>query len=192
MCHTHQWMLALQWCHGVSNHRHLDCLLNHLFRCRWEKTSKLHVTGLCEGNLPVTGGFPLQRASKVGNVSIWWCHHGLSLAHLTGPCGTKMSSKMSCQPIAWRDFFISHSQLVNYPYKKWWEIFHQKSWRTKKSPFSTNQWSLGGHETSPFSTNPWSLCDLLKKNPCRHAVRECVDYCSEVPFYGVNPHNTKP
>ena len=23
----------------------------------------------------VTGGFPLQRASKAENVSIWWCHH---------------------------------------------------------------------------------------------------------------------
>ena len=40
---------ALQWCHkecnGISNHQHLDCLLNHLFRHR----SKLQVTGLCEG-----------------------------------------------------------------------------------------------------------------------------------------------
>ena len=28
------------------------------------KTSKLHVTGLCEGNSPVTGEFPAQRAIK--------------------------------------------------------------------------------------------------------------------------------
>ena len=46
---------SLQWCHnehdGVSNHWHLDCLLNCLFRCRSKKTSKLPVTGL------------------------WWCHH---------------------------------------------------------------------------------------------------------------------
>ena len=68
---------TLQWRHnehdGVSNHRRLDCLLNRLFRCRSKKTSKLSITGLCEGNLPVTGGFPSQRASNI-NVSISWCH----------------------------------------------------------------------------------------------------------------------
>ena len=30
---------------------------------------------LCEGNSPVTGEFPAQRASNVENVSIWWRHH---------------------------------------------------------------------------------------------------------------------
>ena len=53
---------TLQWRHyerdGVSNHRRLDCLLNRLFRCRSKKTSKPRVTGLCEGNSPVTGEFP--------------------------------------------------------------------------------------------------------------------------------------
>ena len=38
---------------GVSNHWSLDCLLNRFVR-RWsKKTSKLRVTGLCEGNPPV-------------------------------------------------------------------------------------------------------------------------------------------
>ena len=36
------------------------CLLNRLFRRKWKK-SKLHVTGLCEGNSPATGEFPAQR-----------------------------------------------------------------------------------------------------------------------------------
>ena len=60
----------LQWryngCDGVSNHRRPDCVLHRLFRCRSEKTSKLRVTGLCEGNSPVTGEFPLQKASNAG------------------------------------------------------------------------------------------------------------------------------
>ena len=50
--------LILHWHHNqrdsVSNHRCLDCLLNRLFRRRSKKTSKLRVTGLCEGNSPVT------------------------------------------------------------------------------------------------------------------------------------------
>ena len=36
---------------GVSNHQPHDCLLNRLFRHRSKKTSKLRVTGLCEGIL---------------------------------------------------------------------------------------------------------------------------------------------
>ena len=40
-----------------------------------KKTSKLHVTGLYEGNPQVTGGFPSQRTSYAENVSIWWCYH---------------------------------------------------------------------------------------------------------------------
>ena len=40
------------------------------------KKSKLRVTGLCEGNSPVTGEFPAQRASNAENVSTWWRHLG--------------------------------------------------------------------------------------------------------------------
>ena len=49
------------------------CLLNRLFR--WKKTSKFRGTGLCEGNSPVTGEFPAQKANNAENVSIWWRHH---------------------------------------------------------------------------------------------------------------------
>ena len=67
------------WLHnerdGVSNHRRLDCLLNRSFRRRSKKTSKLRFTGHCEGNSPVTGEFPAQRASNAENVSIWWRHN---------------------------------------------------------------------------------------------------------------------
>ena len=56
------------------------CLLKRLFRHRSKKTPKLRVTGLCEGNSPVTGEFPAQRASNAENVSIWWHHHALNLS----------------------------------------------------------------------------------------------------------------
>ena len=72
---------TLRWHHnsrdGVSNHQPRECLLNRLFRRRPKKTSKLHVTGLCERNSPVGGEFPTQRPSYVENVSIWWRHHEL-------------------------------------------------------------------------------------------------------------------
>ena len=64
--------LSLQWHHnehdGVSNHQPHDCLLDRLFKHRSKKTSKLHVTGLCVGNSPVTSEFPAQRASNAENV----------------------------------------------------------------------------------------------------------------------------
>ena len=59
------YFVALQWRHnerdGISNHRRLDCLLNRFIKRSSRKTSKLRVTGLCEGNSPVTGEFPGDR-----------------------------------------------------------------------------------------------------------------------------------
>ena len=73
---------ALQWRHNgydsVWNHQPHDCLLNHLFRRRSKKISKLRVTGLCAKNSPKTGEFPAQMASNAENVSIWWRHHANS------------------------------------------------------------------------------------------------------------------
>ena len=61
----------------------MTVLLNRLFRRRSKKITKLRVTGLCEGNSPMTDAFPAQRASNADNGSIWWhylgelCHRGL-------------------------------------------------------------------------------------------------------------------
>ena len=61
----------LSWRHNgrdsVSNHQPRYCLLSRLFRRRAKKTPKLRVTDLCEGNSPVTDGFPAQRASDAEN-----------------------------------------------------------------------------------------------------------------------------
>ena len=74
----------------------ITSLTNGLFRRRSKKTSKLRVTGLCEGNSPVTGEFPAQRTSKLNaeTVSIWWRHHGMSLLHLV-----LLNSKLTRQQI---------------------------------------------------------------------------------------------
>ena len=68
-----------RWRHNgrghISNHQPHDCLLNCFFGRRSKKTLKSRVTGLCEGNTPVSGEFPAQRASNVVNVSIWCRHH---------------------------------------------------------------------------------------------------------------------
>ena len=79
---------TLQWRHnehdGAWNHQRLGCLLNDLFRRRSKKASKLHVTGLCEGNSPVIGEFPTQRANNAENVltaseTYKWYNHSFEL-----------------------------------------------------------------------------------------------------------------
>ena len=64
------------------HHQPHDCLTVYWKR-KSKKTSKLRVTGLCEGNSPVTGDFPAHRASNAEKVSIWWRHHAVSINLLT-------------------------------------------------------------------------------------------------------------
>ena len=85
VCCRYVWIIclwssgSLQWRHhkrgSVSSHPPGDCLLKLLFRRRSKKTPKLRITGLCEGNSPVTGEFPLQRVSYVESVSTWQCNN---------------------------------------------------------------------------------------------------------------------
>ena len=105
-----QWSRStLQWRHnehgGISNHQPHDCLLDR----RSKKTSKLRVTGLCEGNSLVTGKFPKQRASNAENVSIWWRHHeshmhfcmGLALQGQFCLFGNNGRNSFSCHDLVW-------------------------------------------------------------------------------------------
>ena len=82
---------TLKWRHkerdGVSNHRRPDCLLNRLLKRRSKRTSKLRVTGRCEGNSWVTGEFSAKRVSNAANASIWWRHH----VHNVVPCNSVMA-----------------------------------------------------------------------------------------------------
>ena len=70
---------TLHWRHnereGVSNHQPHDYSFKRLFRSKSKKTSKLRVTGLCDGNSPENGEFPAKRASNAKNIFIWWRHH---------------------------------------------------------------------------------------------------------------------
>ena len=68
----------LQWCYnernGVLNHRYLDCLLNHLFKCKKENIKAPRHWPLW-GESTGDRWIPLTKASNAENVSIWWRHH---------------------------------------------------------------------------------------------------------------------
>ena len=105
--------MSLQWCNngldGVSNHQPHHSLLNHLFRCRSKKTSKLRVTGLCAGNSTVSGEFSAQMVSNAEK-----CIHSISLS-----CG---------------DDYLSHqtgtkpnlvAKILATKYQLWWPFVHR-------------------------------------------------------------------
>ena len=56
---------------------------NNLFMRKSQKTSKLLVTGLCDGNSPITSQFPAQSASNAENVSNCWRHHDIPRGYFT-------------------------------------------------------------------------------------------------------------
>ena len=71
---------SLRWRHnerdGVSNRQAFDCLLNRLLRRRSKKTSTFLVTGICEGNPTVTGGF--QKRGKCFHLMTSSCEYAVS------------------------------------------------------------------------------------------------------------------
>ena len=104
---------TLQWRHNgrdsVSNHQPHDCLFNYLFRRRSKKTSKLHVTGVCAGNSPVTGELPAQMTSNAENVSIWWRYHDMSKTENIPPPGQQCIQCQGCIGfVMFRMFEIIH------------------------------------------------------------------------------------
>ena len=147
---------TLWWRHngrdGVSNHQPHDCLLTSLFRRRSKKTSKLRVTGLCGGISPGTGEFPAQMASYAENVSIWWCHHGISSVSLI--------YGMVCWGLRIHDMILSNLLITlmnpsmafigrgfSYPCKKFHELienvdiflcFFKRIWHEKGYQISNN------------------------------------------------------
>ena len=73
--HERQWSRCLHYSDVIMSAMRLKSPASRLFaqrffRRRSKKTSKFRVTGLCEGNSAVTGGFPSQRASNEENVSL--------------------------------------------------------------------------------------------------------------------------
>ena len=54
------------------------CLFDRLFRLTSKKIQKPVLQAFYEGNPPVNGGFPSQRACDTESVSASWRHHGLN------------------------------------------------------------------------------------------------------------------
>ena len=96
-----------------------------------KKTSKLCITGPCEGNSPLTHEFPAQKTSTMENVSIWWRHHELgqfcrqqhiSVYFTDSTVGSTLQYTWRCYDMEtllcyWRSVREIHWSLVDSPYK---------------------------------------------------------------------------
>ena len=82
--------------------------------------SKLRVTGLCEGNPPVTGGFPSQTASNAENVSIWWHRGKLKLHEIHKQSYGSMRRSL---------ITVMSNYGNNYPCQTMETIIHVKLWK---------------------------------------------------------------
>ena len=137
------YIIALQWRHnerdGVSNHQPHDFYSTVYSRRRSKKTSKLRVTGLCEGNSPMSGEFPAQRVNNAENVSIWWRHHvfpriGRLVLEQSQNCPS--ASELNLHPIATVHKKIPnqpktnrlHSQRLFWQRSALWDLFYAKSY----------------------------------------------------------------
>ena len=131
---------SLQWHHnghdGVSNHQPRDCLLKRLFRRRSKKTSKPPVTGLCEGNSPVTGEFPAQRASNTEDVSIWWRHHGCFIVHENISQKIISEEEGNKSMRRWKQNMWGKFEASLYWKVRWNTISHTAWWRHQMETFS--------------------------------------------------------
>ena len=75
--HCNPITVTSQWLPWRLKSPALGCLFNRLFKLTPKKTSKPALLALCEGNSPVTGEFPGQKASNAEKASIWWRHHAI-------------------------------------------------------------------------------------------------------------------
>ena len=108
----------LQGSYYVSNRRPLKCFFSVMFWVTSKKHQRSALLALCEGNPPVTGGFPSQRASNAESVSILWRHHAT-----VGWC-----RQLKIILVGDKHTFISHSQ-CHAIYLGTDSISHQTSYR---------------------------------------------------------------
>ena len=147
----------LQWFHngqdGVSNHQPHDCLLNLLFRRRSKKMSKLHVTGLCAGNSPVTGEF--QEHGK--------CFHWMMSSCNNAMCRTLLKESTLVQVMAWCCQATNHylSSLATSTISFAWCSHDMETLSLHYGPFVHRPFMRRIH---------WSMVPLTKGQKCRASM----------------------
>ena len=127
-----------------------------VFRRRSKKTSKLRVTGLCEGNSLVTGEFPAQRASNAANVSIWWRHHDSELPAYDGSWCRQSLSGTDNDFVEWECSSLFRANFSNQRHFNIWKLI------CKVYVYIRVFWSKNQNESSQLAT----YCQPQYTGPC--------------------------
>ena len=106
---------------------------------QWKHQSFALLT-LCEGNPPVTGGFPSQKASNVESVSMPWRHHELKTRGSNCYIGARARRSRSFDLGRWRSSDLGLGHCASLPSSiGWW-------WHEALGPdmalMSTARWSI--------------------------------------------------
>ena len=174
-------LFSLQWRHngrdGVRNQQRLQCLFSRLFRRKSTKTSKLRVTGFCEGNSPVTGEFPLQSASNRK------CFHFMMSScsilgllqyriYFRNTSYTQLSRNLVCAQLI--SHWPNHFKILRKDYLK---VIWQEKWRV------IDEWNVARFEfymtfggTADIATVPWYLY-IFVDDTTRQEYDRCYLLC---------------
>ena len=138
------------------------------------KISKLRVTGFCDGNPPVIGGFPKQRASNAENDFIWWRHHDVPfLASNRTTALNHVAHKVDLSYIWENSFFIFN---VFFYSMCFWSMGWYVYWYTRGEPGrKTYYWKHISYIVLPRITTPMHVYRKIypwtKPHLIRHFLR---------------------
>ena len=148
------------------------------FRRGPKKTSKLHVIGLCEGNAPMTGEFPAQRASNAGNVFISWRSEDIFVLLGTKfhqpvifQCGWMLKNTNTyLMFLVFLDFFcwkcsiqVCHDGvIIDKRFPHCWSFVSRIHWWSAGSPHKNRHWYFSADSLTSCWTNSWVFGDLRR------------------------------
>ena len=158
----------------------LTIVYSIVYSGEWQKTSKLRVTGLYEGNSPVAGEFPAQRVSNAENACIWWRHHVEKGRSVIRGTAISISTIIAVythtshpKRVASSLFKVTSSPLI-----------YSSALRQPRSPLSAVKNCISGMGSEKYHTfleiltfkNITDLCNISNYKSCIH-IPICIPVC---------------
>ena len=113
---VHDWDIT--WCHGISDHRRLNCLFNSLFRLTPRKTQTTKLLSLCEENPLVSNGAVMQQSAPFHNIFMMFLNSCIKSIHqnwnkMTTILQITLSNSFSCIEAPNANIFFQENASVN-------------------------------------------------------------------------------
>ena len=96
--------------------------VDSLFMLETKEKKSSSLLALCDGNPPVTGGFPSQRASNAKSVSKSWWHHARKKCCIGVAFGTELILRWKAVK-CWRGFVLNGLGKRHW-IQQWFKVWH--------------------------------------------------------------------